>query len=107
MTSRTHPFSHYISTTFLGQNVAEIIKYPCHLFSYKTLKEKFAIALSWKQDMMSLAQYIYSILVLTHFHTGHRKPKTLSQFLGREQSIMGFVWVEKKSNKTWIIILGY
>lgn len=79
MTSRTHPVSHTISTTFLGQNVAEIIKYPCHLFSYKTLRKKYAIALSWKQDMMSLGLYIY-ILVLTHFHTGHRKPKTRSQF---------------------------
>ena len=102
MTSRTHPVSHSISTTFLGQNVAEMIKYPCHLFSYKTLKERYAIAPSWKQDMMSLGLYIY-ILVLTHFRTGHRKPK-----LGREQSIVSFVWVEKKSNETWwIIILGY
>ena len=73
------PYSSILSTTFLGQNVAEIIKYPWHLFSYKTLKEKYAIALSWKQDMMSLALYIY-ILVLTHFRTGHRKPKTRSQF---------------------------
>ena len=63
----------------MGQNVAEIIKYPCHLFLYKTLTERYAIALSWKQDMVSLGLYIY-ILVLTHFRTGHRKPKTRSQF---------------------------
>ena len=102
MTSGTHPFSHYISTTFLGQNVAEIIKYPCHLFSYKTLKEKYAIALSWKQDMTSLALSCFNA-----FSYRSTKAEDRQSILGREQSIMGFVWVEKKSNKTWIIILGY